>query len=203
MITLALVVLCLTFACEKKADEPNNNPVFLIDAHNLAHQTGGFYSKTNQVNITRQAEGDRKSLKLELSDPTIKPYAINIFLTETDWDDLEIESGQFEVLFLNNALVLHDPISDQQYSFVVNNDGLKRLEEKLPAGYLSKTRIKAIGIAVYGNHNPHRKSDDLVPGDCASSGGTGASQCSNSCCSITCDKGYYATCGNSCNCNKS
>ncbi|NIJ54082.1 hypothetical protein [Dyadobacter arcticus] len=200
-LVVSLFLVAVIVSCEKSTKDPNT-PSFLLDANNLADQTGGFYAKVRQVNVEKGIENSQKKLKLTWSDGDIKPYIVNIFFEEQDWEDFNLVSGQYEILFLKHALIINDPIKSIKHEFVVPNESLNDMQSKLPANYISTSAIRAIGISVYGNHAALRGKPALKPENCANSGGTGTSSCSNACCSITCLSGYYATCGNTCNCTK-
>jgi hypothetical protein len=190
-IACSLAVVCF-FSCDN-SEKSVSKPAFLEDAPNLANQTGGFYSRSGQVDVTVTNEGTEKMLSLALHDANILPHQVKLYVDkQTAIPD--IASGNYEVLFLGSALILNEPETGQKFEFSVSNDNAKSMQEKLPAGYLSPNAIKTIGIAVYGNHSNHRTSEDMVP-DCASSGGEGATSCSNACCSVSCSSGFYASCG--------
>jgi hypothetical protein len=147
---LAFTLVFTLFSCDKTSNEPKQNPVLLENAEQIAHDTKGFYIPTCDIEVTKDAENDQKRLHLVLNNSKFKHYMINIFLQEENWQDLDIESGSFELLFVKHALILRNPISDKRYTFTVKNDAYSALEASLPEGYLSKSGIEAIGIAVYG-----------------------------------------------------
>ncbi|SKB83894.1 hypothetical protein [Dyadobacter psychrophilus] len=204
--SILLAALCLAIAfigilsCEK-SDNDVAKQVFLDDAHNLAKQNNGFYSKVGQVDVIATQDGDQEILKINLHDATINPYEIKLYLSKgTGYTDLK--SGKFEVLFLRSALILNDPVTGKKMEFIVRNDSFNEMQAKLPEGYISASARNAVGIAVYGNHANARTHSDLVPA-CATSGGPGSTSCSNTCCSVSCTTGYYASCQSSCSCVKS
>ncbi|MCE7060426.1 hypothetical protein [Dyadobacter sp. CY343] len=198
-----LLLAALFVACDKTSDPPNS-PVFLKDAHQIAHDTKGFYTKAADVTVSKDSENDQKRLHLVLNSRNLKAYTINVFLKDQDWQDVDLQSGSYELLFMKHALIMRDPLTNKQHTFNVENQDFPALKGSLPKGFLENSAISAIGIAVYGDHNSHKTDDDLVPvgGGCSTSGGTGTQSCSNDCCSITCLSGYYATCGTTCNCSK-
>ncbi|MCF2491375.1 hypothetical protein [Dyadobacter sp. CY347] len=188
------------FSCEK-SDKDISKQEFLQDAPNLAMQTGGFYSKVGQVDVASTKEGDQRELIIDLHDSNINPYQIKIYLGDDD-KSANLKSGKYEVLFLRSALVLNDPATGKKTEFIVKNDAFHDMQSKLPANYISGSAREAVGIAVYGDHDNKRTDSDLVP-VCATSGGPGSTSCANTCCSVTCLSGYYASCQSSCTCVKS
>lgn len=192
--------IALFFSCEK-SDKDVSKQEFLHDAPNLANQNQGFYSKVGQVDVSITDGGDQRQVTIDLHDSSINPYQIRLYL-RNDAKPVNLKSGKYEVLFLRSALILNDPATGFRAEFVVKNDAFKDMQGKLPDGYLSSHATEAVGIAIYGNHDNNRADSDLVP-TCATSGGPGSTSCSNTCCSVSCTTGYYASCQSSCNCVKS
>ncbi|WP_439558565.1 hypothetical protein [Dyadobacter sp.] len=197
---LILAAFAIFLACERKSDEPGK-PSFIEDATNLADQTDGFYSKVAQVSVAKGSENGQHMLQLTLSNSDLLPQSVKIYFEDENWEKVNLQSGQYEVLFLKYALIVNDPMSGKRQEFIVNAQQLSSVLEKLPKNFLSASAVPAIGIAVYGQHSALKEGPNLVP-DCPTSGGTGTISCSNSCCSITCNSGYYATCAGSCSCSK-
>ncbi|MCF2505864.1 hypothetical protein L0663_20880 [Dyadobacter sp. CY107] len=204
--SILFATLCLAFAivavlsCEK-SDNDVSRQVFLHDAPNLAKQNNGFYSKVGQVDVATTQDGDQKILNINLHDSTINPFEIKLYLS-TETESTDLKSGKFEVLFMRSALILNDPVTGKKVEFIVKNDSFNEMLAKLPKGYISSSARNAVGIAVYGDHANARSHSDVVPA-CATSGGPGSTSCSNTCCSVSCTTGYYASCQSSCNCVKS
>ncbi|KAA0993191.1 hypothetical protein [Dyadobacter aurulentus] len=200
-VTLCFIaaVVCF-FSCEK-SDGNVSKQVFLQDAPNLATQNQGFYSKVGKVDVINAPGGDQKQLIIKLHDSSINPYEIRLYFAGGT-DAPVLKSGKYEVLFLRSALIINDPVSGKKTEFVVRNDIFNEMKAKLPENYLSSNAVESVGIAVYGNHDNKKGGADLVP-TCATSGGPGAVSCSNTCCSVSCTTGYYASCKSDCICIKS
>jgi hypothetical protein len=151
-LAIGLTLLAI-YVSYRKSDGDLVHPSFLTDAQNLARQTGGFYVKLGQVSVKKSIENDQHKLELALSDPTIKPHTLNIFFEDEAWRDVELASGQYELLFLQNALIINDPVTGKKREFVVHNRQFEKMTAKLPDAYLSKSAIQAIGIGVSWNRD--------------------------------------------------
>lgn len=200
-LALSFVLVAIFLSCERYTKDPDK-PTFLVDANNLADQTGGFYSRVGQVIVEKGIENDQHRLQLTISNSEIRPQVIKIYMSEEDLKKTDLTSGQYELLFLKYALVINEPMTGKKQEFVINCRPLAETLAKLPKNYISSSAIHTIGISLSGQHSALRGQPDLVPAGCKTSGGTGTVSCSNDCCSISCDSGYYATCGESCHCSK-
>jgi len=196
-----LIALAFFIACEQQSDRPEQAN-YLEKGSDLAQQFGGFFFEKGNVAVVKDVDDGQKRLQLILTNRGIKPHTVNIFLEKKEWDNLNIRSSEYEVLYLKQILVLNDPKTGNRYTFKVQSEGLKELEAKLPENYLSKVAVDAIGIAFKGPLPSLRGNPEFLTEQCHSAGGPGTLSCSNACCTITCKNGYYASCGQSCNCTK-
>lgn len=170
LFSVAFVIIFLS--CEKNAKDPDK-PMFLVDANNLANQTDGFYSKVSQVIVEKDIENEQHKLQLTISNSEIKPQTVKIYLDAADWKEIELASGQYELLFLKYALIVNNPLTGEKHEFVIHCDPLAETLAKLPKNYLSASTIPTIGISISGQHSTLRDQPGLVPGGCSTSGGTG------------------------------
>lgn len=108
----------------------------------------------------------------------------------------DLASGQYEVLYLKDLLVLNNLSDGKHHILTVQDDKTKELLTKLPPSYLKNAVfIDGFGLAMATTGNKKEIG-------CTVAGGPGASQCSNNCCSVTCSSGYNAVCNYSCLCQK-
>ncbi|SEJ63225.1 hypothetical protein SAMN05216327_114185 [Dyadobacter sp. SG02] len=198
---LVLAAVAIFFACEQQNDRPETAN-YLAKGSELAQQLGGFYFKNGHVAVVKDIDNGQERLQLTLTNGGIKPHTVNIFLEKKEWNDLKIQSSEYEVLYLKQILILNEPRTGNRYTFKVQSEGLKELEVKLPENYLSNQAIEAIGIAFRGPLPSLKGNPEFLTEQCHSAGGPGTLSCSNACCTVTCKNGYYASCGQSCNCTK-
>lgn len=197
----AMIVMAFFIACEQQNDQLEQT-TYLTKGLELAQELGGLYFREGNVSITKDTDNGQKRLQLALTNGGIKPHIVTVFLEKADWEQLNLKSGKYEVLFLKHLLILNDPHKGMQHTFRVQSSELKDLEVKLPRAYLSSAPIEAIGISFQGPLPTLKGNPENLGEVCHSSGGTGSISCSNACCTISCKTGYYATCGQSCNCTK-
>lgn len=198
---IALAFAMIFISCEQNNERPEF-PSYLPNGAELAQQHGGLYFKEGRVSMKKDTDNGQERLQIVLTNGGIKPHTVNVFLEKKDWNSLQIKSGDFEVLYLKHLIVLNEPQTGLRYTFSVASEELLKLEAGLPSSYFSNSAVEAIGIAFQGPLPTLKGNPENVAEVCHYSGGTGSSSCSNACCSITCKTGYYATCGNSCNCTK-
>lgn len=201
--TLSVVISIMCFiACEKN-EQTLKVPSPIPDAHNLAHRTEGFYSPAVKINVKKTVENDQGVIHLSFSSKHIKPYLIKVFFEKNRVEEVEIKDGNYEILFMKNILTINQPETGTRYDFIVDNEGLSSIKALLPKEYLTSNSMEVIGMSVFGSHSSLRDSPDLSPDEgCAIAGGPGSTSCSNTCCSTSCESGYYAYCGNTCTCEK-
>jgi hypothetical protein len=201
-LTVLIAIICI-IACEKN-DQSLKQSAALSDAHNLAHQTKGFYSPPVKIAVKKTIENEQGVIHLSFSSSHIKPYLIKLFLDKDSYKKVDILEGNYEILFMRNILTINQSETGSRYDFVVDNDELANIKAILPKDYLVPGSIDVIGMSVFGLHSSSlRDSPGLSPDEgCAIAGGPGSTSCSNACCSTSCETGYYAYCGNTCSCEK-
>lgn len=198
----ALIIVAFFIACEQQQDDHPEQTKYLEKGADLAQQLGGFYFEKGNVSVAKDIDAGQERLQLTLTNGGIKPHTVNVFLEKKEWKNLKIHSSDYEVLYLKQILVLNEPRTGNRFFFKVQSDGLKELEAKLPESYLSMPTVEAIGIAFTGPLPNLKGNPEFLTEVCHSAGGPGTLSCSNACCTITCKTGYYASCGQSCNCTK-
>lgn len=198
---IALIAAAFFIACEQQHDYPEQAK-YLEKGSELAQRLGGFYFEKGNVAVVKDIDAGQERLQLTLTNGGIKPHTVNIFLEKKEWNDLIIQSSEYEVLYLRQILVLNEPRTGNRFTFKVQSDGLEELEANLPESYLSIPAVEAIGIAFRGPLPNLKGNPEFLTEVCHSAGGPGTLSCSNACCTITCKAGYYASCGQSCNCTK-
>lgn len=200
LLTTTLLVFGCVLSCKQNDEQPLQSR-YLLKGQELAQQLNGLYFSEGSVSSAKATDNGQELLQLVLTNGGIKPHTATVFLEQKDWKQLEVKSGTYEVLYLRHMLILNNPETGLRYTFRVSSEELAALESKLPENYTSSPAIEAIGISFRGPL-PTLKGNPELTDDCYSSGGPGTISCSNSCCSVTCKSGYYATCGKSCNCTK-
>lgn len=181
----ALILGGSLVSCQK--DRETASIAKLEKASEMAKMYGGSYSAgkidilSNGSNVViAQNQGGRRT----------------VFTLQREKQGMIPTSGEYEVLYMRHLLILNSMSNGVKYVLFVNNDDSQEMLKKLPSSYFNKSQVlDGFGLSMTPNGGAQ-------PAICANAGGSGSSSCSNSCCSVSCNTGYYAACGNSCNCRK-
>jgi hypothetical protein len=162
-ILIVLSVFAITvyvIACGKN-DRASKQVSSLSDAQNLARQTKGFYSDPVAISVKKKVENDQAVIYLSFLSPNVKPYLIKVFFEKSQYDEVNIEQGSYEILFMKNVLIINQFKTGQRYDFVVDNSELSNIKTLLPKDYLSKSAIHVTGISVFGSNTSQRDNPDI------------------------------------------
>lgn len=183
---------------------------FFKSATLLLSAEDGIYLDSRLVNIEKIILNDLHTIKISLDENESYSHVLNVYLEKMDWNNLNIQSGKYEILFLKEVLFLNNLENNEKFAFKVENENGRILMDKLPKDYKSLEFTDVIGIAFYSDNILHLTNRGLrigltavEPADtCKYAGGEGSTSCSNKCCSVTCSAGYYSECFDICYCVK-
>ncbi|ADQ17901.1 hypothetical protein Lbys_2214 [Leadbetterella byssophila DSM 17132] len=160
-----LVIFLFFFACKNL--EKEKGYISFKDGPSLALKEHGFYSESSFLNIKKDIFDDQKRIQISLNGDQFRPHELNIYLEESVWNEINMASGKYEVLFLKGVVFINSLEHNNQYSFKVKNEATDGLLNRLPKKYLSQDIKDVIGITLFGNHDAKielRTGDDDAGG---------------------------------------
>lgn len=191
-----IIVLSILFVMSCNRDDGSlarEEP--LERASEMAKLYNGEFSK----NSIKFSHGEATDVKGAITNTTNGSVAVFTFQRgENDAFPSNLPDGDYEVLYMRHFLVLSNQESGKKFILIVSKQESTDLLTKLPLSYTKNTEI----ISGYGLSMNYTAGAGARPFDCASAGGSGATSCSNTCCSVSCGAGYQAACGSTCRCDR-
>lgn len=182
---LAVILAGGLFSCQK--DGGTASIAKLEKASEIATMYGGSYS-TGKIDVS--------SVDNNIVIANYQKGKRQVFTLQREKQGMVPTSGEYEVLYITHFLILNNLSNGTRYTLSLDNDDSEKMRKTLPVSYFDKSEIiDGYGLSMTPNSG-------AIPALCANAGGRGSSSCSNGCCGVSCNGGYYAACGNSCNCLK-